>query len=130
MAYSPEALIIDESMLSGVLRSVRGIEVDDKTLALDSIEQAINGPGHFLSDELTLEMMETEYVCPRLADRSTIEEWQENGSNDVRQRARKRMFRILNQHYPRHISDENDARIRRQFDILLKPEYMKSTTDQ
>ena len=38
VACSPEALVIDESMLSGVLRSVRGIEVDDKTLALDSIE--------------------------------------------------------------------------------------------
>ena len=45
-------------------------------------------------------MMETEYVYPRLADRSTIEEWQEKGSN------------------------ENDARIRQQFDIRLRPENM------
>ena len=124
VAYSPEALVIDESMLSGVLRSVRGIEVNDKTLALDSIEKVIDGAGHFLSDDLTLEMMESEFVYPHLADRSSIDEWQESGRNDVRQRARKTLFDVLEQHYPSHISTGNDARIRERFDIKLEREVM------
>ena len=119
VAYSPEALIIDESMLSGVLRTVRGIEVDDKTLAIDSIEHAINGAGHFLSDDLTLEMMESEFVYPQLADRLSIDEWKEQGANDVRERARANMFAILDEHYPQHLSPQDDARIRQRFDIKL-----------
>ena len=125
VGYSPEALVIDESMLSGVLRSVRGVEVDDRTLAMESIERAIHGDGHFLGDGLTLEMMQSEFVYPRLADRQSIDAWLENGSPDIRSRAREIAREILARHYPAHIDADDDARIRSRFSIVLPREAMR-----
>ena len=125
VGYSPEALVIDESMLSGVLRGVRGIEVDDRTLAMESIERAIHGDGHFLGDGLTLEMMQSEFVYPKLADRQSIDAWLESGSPDIRSRAREIAREILARHYPTHIDPGDDARIRARFPILLPPEAMR-----
>ena len=125
VGYSPEALVIDESMLSGVLRSVRGIEVDDRTLAMESIERAIHGDGHFLGDGLTLEMMQSEFVYPKLADRQSIDAWLESGSPDIRNRAREIAREILARHYPTHIDAADDARIRARFPIVLPPEAMR-----
>ena len=125
VVYSPEALVLDEAMLSGVLRSVRGIEVSEQTIALDSIERAIHGSGHFLDDSLTLDLMETEFVYPSLADRQSVDAWQETGSQDIQARAREVMRRILNEHFPQHISETNDARIRDHLDILLPREQMQ-----
>lgn len=125
VGYSPEALVIDESMLSGVLRSVRGVEVDDRTLAMESIERAIHGDGHFLGDGLTLEMMQSEFVYPKLADRQSIDAWLESGAPDIRGRAREIAREILDRHYPAHIDAADDARIRSRFPILLPPEAMR-----
>ena len=125
VGYSPEALVIDESMLSGVLRSVRGVEVNDRTLAMESIERAIHGDGHFLGDGLTLEMMQSEFVYPKLADRQSIDAWLESGSPDIRSRAREIARVILGRHYPTHIDAADDARIRSRFSILLPPEAMR-----
>ena len=125
VGYSPEALVIDESMLSGVLRTVRGIEVNDRTLAMESIERAIHGDGHFLGDALTLEMMQSEFVYPRLADRQSIDAWLESGSPDIRNRAGQIAREILSRHYPAHIDAADDARIRSRFSIALPPEAMR-----
>jgi trimethylamine--corrinoid protein Co-methyltransferase len=124
VAYSPEALIIDESMVSGAIRSVRGIEVNEDALAMDSIQRAISGPGHFLGDSLTIERMESEFVYPDMADRKSIDEWMDEGANDIRERARAKMFKLLDTHFPDHIATENDDRIRDRFDIQLPREDM------
>jgi trimethylamine--corrinoid protein Co-methyltransferase len=128
MALSLEAMVIDNDMLGAVLRTVRGIEVNDETLSLGVIEQVVHGEGHFLRTPQTLGLMRTEYEYPALADRRTPGEWEAAGSPDIRQQAGERVRRILSTHYPEYIDPAVDRRIRDAFPILLPVEHMKATS--
>ncbi|MCP4982323.1 MAG: trimethylamine methyltransferase, partial [Gammaproteobacteria bacterium] len=70
MGCSFEALMIDNDMLGMAQRVVAGIEVNDETLSLEVIREVALGPGHYLGQPQTLELMETDYLYPDLADRS------------------------------------------------------------
>lgn len=124
MAVSPEALVIDNDMLGAVLRSVRGIEVNDETLSYPVIEQVVYGEGHYLRHPQTLKLMRTEYQYPELSDRSTSEEWESAGAPDIRQRAAERVKSILSSHYPQYIDPAIDQKIRDRFPIMLPREAM------
>ena len=124
LGCSFESFVLDDEMLGFVLRAVRGIEVTDETLAVEVIEEAATGPGHFLGTPQTLDLMEKEYVYPRLGDRSTPEEWQQQGASDIRARALERVREILAGHYPAYIEPAVDAEIRARFPIRLPKEAM------
>jgi trimethylamine--corrinoid protein Co-methyltransferase len=64
-------MIIDNDMIGNIQRIVRGIEVTDETLSVDVINEAVHGVGHFLGNEQTLNMMQSEYLYPNVADRLT-----------------------------------------------------------
>jgi len=128
MALSFESMVIDNDMLGAVLRTVRGIEVNDETLSLDVIEQVVHGEGHFLRTPQTLGLMRTEYEYPALADRRTPGEWEAAGSPDIRELAGERVRQILSSHYPEYIDPAIDRRVRDSFPILLPTEHMKATS--
>ena len=112
-------------MLGQSLRCVRGIEVNDETLSLDSMRDVcIDGPGHYLGHEQTISLMQSEYVYPALGDRSSPKEWDERGKPDIVEEAVKRKQEILSTHFPGHISPEMDARIRADMEIVLPREAM------
>ncbi len=119
LGCSFESFVLDDEMLGFVLRAVRGIEVTEETLAVETIAEAATGAGHFLGSSQTLELMEKEYVYPRLGDRRTPEEWQQSGGSDIRARALVRVREILAEHYPAHIDPALDAEIRARFPIRL-----------
>jgi trimethylamine--corrinoid protein Co-methyltransferase len=125
LGCSFEALAIDSEMLGAVLRAIRGIEVTDESLAVEVIEEVVNGPGHFLGHPQTLSLMESEYLFPDLGDRQQPAAWEEAGSLDIRARARARVEQALATHYPRYIDPAVDAEIRDAFDIRLAAEDMK-----
>ena len=124
MALSLESMVIDNDMLGAVLRTVRGIEVNEETLSYHVMEQVVHGEGHFLRTDQTLGLMRTEYEYPELADRSTPGEWEAAGSPDIRERAAERVKSILSTHYPEYIDPAVDAKIRDRFPILLPKEAM------
>ncbi len=119
LGCSFESFVLDDEMLGFVLRAVRGIEVTEETLAVETIAEAAAGPGHFLGSSQTLALMEKEYVYPRLGDRSTPEDWQQRGGSDIRARALARVREILAEHYPAHIDPALDEEIRARFPIRL-----------
>ena len=119
LGCSFESFVIDNEMLGSVLRAVRGIEVSDETLAVDVIEQTVNGPGHYLGADQTIATMESEYVYPLLGDRTTPTQWQENGATDIRQRARDQANEILEKHFPQYIDPAIDKKLRERFPIKL-----------
>jgi trimethylamine--corrinoid protein Co-methyltransferase len=122
-----ESYVIDNDMLGAIQRTVRGIEVNDESMSVEVMrEVCIGGPHHFLGHSQTLDLMQKDYVYPVVGDRSSPKEWREQGSTDVLQRARQRTREILATHYPRHISDTVDSRIREEFPINLKRERMLS----
>jgi len=121
MVASPESLLIDNEMCSAILRTVRGIEVREDLLDLDSIERVVCGEGHFLGEPQTLQLMKTEYVYPELSDRQSVADWLEGGGSQIWDRAQQRVASILSDTHPTHLSSTADAKIRDHFDIKLNP---------
>ncbi len=126
MALSLESLVIDNDLLGAVLRTIRGIEVNEESLSYNVIEQVVHGEGHFLRTPQTLDLMRSGYEYPDLADRSTPEEWMAAGSPDIRKRAGERVKSILSSHYPVYIDPATDAKIREKFPILLPTQMMNA----
>jgi len=120
LGFCLESLVIDNDLIGSILRTVRGIEVSEDTLSVETIRDVcLNGPGHFLGHRQTLSLMQSEYLYPEIGDRASPKEWIEQGSTTAVGRARARTREILARHYPRHIDDALDARIREQSDIKL-----------
>ena len=119
LGCSHEAMVIDNEMLSSIHRIARGIEVTDETLSVDVIAQTVDGAGHFLGNPQTMELMETEFVYPCLADRSGPGDWQDAGGTGMWQRARQTAMDILATHFPEQISPRQDRMIRSDFPIKL-----------
>jgi trimethylamine--corrinoid protein Co-methyltransferase len=124
MGLSYEALVIDNDMLGSILRTVRGIEINDETLSYDVIQSAVMGEGHFLREDQTLSLMRTEYEYPELADRLPPNQWESGGSFDIREQAAERVRQILSTHYPTYINADIDAKIRERFKISLDNSMM------
>jgi trimethylamine--corrinoid protein Co-methyltransferase len=125
MACSFEAMVVDDDMLGSVMRAVRGIEVTDETLSFEAIRDAVDGAGHFLDGSQTLELMQTEYLYPQLADRGTYDDWKDGGKRDIYELAHEKVQKLLSSHYPVYIDPAADAKIRERFPIVLKPEDMR-----
>jgi trimethylamine--corrinoid protein Co-methyltransferase len=122
LGFCFESLILGDDLLGQALRCVRGIEVTDDTLSLETVRSVcMGGPGHYLGSDQTLGLMQTEYVYPRLGDRTSPKEWLEIGRPDLVENAIKEKVRILSEHFPRHIDAATDAAVRAANNIHLSP---------
>jgi trimethylamine--corrinoid protein Co-methyltransferase len=120
LGYSLESLIIDNDIIGAAQRTIKGIVVDEERLSFENIKDVcLNGPGHFLGSDQTLQLMQTEYLYPGVGDRKSPNEWAEQGSLDVTARATKQVEHILSSHYPSHVSEAVDAQIRERFPVRL-----------
>lgn len=121
LGFCLESLIIDNDMLGHCQRCVRGIEVSDAALSIDTIaEVCLNGPGHYLGNEQTLRLMQTEYFYPAIGDRFSPKEWNEKGKPDILTRAIAEKKRILAERFPRHVEKAIDDRLRTRFGDMIK----------
>ncbi len=92
---SLEMAVIANEIAGMVKRIVRGIEVDDETLALDVIRDV--GPGgHFLSHKHTLKHLSTLYISELFSRESEVK-WIKLGKKDVRIKAREKVNKILSE---------------------------------
>ncbi len=120
LGFCLESLILSDDLIGQALRCVRGIEVNDETLAVDEIRKVcIGGPGHYLGTEQTLGRMQADHVYPALGDRTSPKEWNENGKPDLIEKAKARKEEILSQRSAARFDPALDAAIRRQFKIHL-----------
>ena len=128
MVASPESLLIDNDMCGAILRTVRGIEVSDEMLDLESIERVVCGEGHYLGEPQTLELMKSEYLYPELGDRQSVADWLDAGAETIWQRACGQVQEILETPPPDHLTPQADRKIREQFDIKLTGKPNESKT--
>ena len=120
LGVSFEAMLIDDEMLSQAYRTIRGIEVNEETLGFSAIEQAVYGEGHFLGSQHTMDAMQRDYFWPSsLSDRAQPVVWQEEGADDMWQRANVKVRQILNDHKPQYLAPAVDRKIRDRYSILL-----------
>jgi trimethylamine--corrinoid protein Co-methyltransferase len=118
LSCSYEAFVIDNEIIASVMRAVRGIEVTEETMGVDVIAETVAGPGHYLGAKQTIAVMETEYLYPELADRTSPSQWEEYGSVNIWTRARAKVKQMM-QRYPEYITPEQDAEIRAKFELKL-----------
>jgi trimethylamine---corrinoid protein Co-methyltransferase len=126
LGFSLESLIIDNDVIGAVQRTIKGIEVSDESLSLETIRKVcLEGPGHYLGSDQTLQLMQREYIYPSVGDRTSPNQWVEEGRPSVVERAARKLGAILSSHYPTHISDSVDAAIRERLPIRLAREAMR-----
>jgi trimethylamine--corrinoid protein Co-methyltransferase len=104
MTFSREQLVIDDTILSVAERCLRGITVDDETLALDLIHE-IGPGGAFLATDHTRRHFQDELLIPDLLGREPRQSWEAAGAPDMRARARGKARRILAEHRPAPLTD-------------------------
>jgi len=115
-----ESYVIDNDMLGAINRTIRGIEVNDISLSVDTIRDVcIGGPNHFLGHDQTMALMQRDYVYPEMGDRLSPKEWNEKGRPDLLETARARVAEILSGPRPSHLSPELDQAIRAKFPVRL-----------
>ncbi len=90
LTVSYEKLVMDNEILGMCQRVLRGIEVNDETLAVDLICEVGRESGserHFLARQHTVEHMRSEFFLPKLANRETREMYRPDDNALARARA-------------------------------------------
>jgi trimethylamine--corrinoid protein Co-methyltransferase len=120
LGFCHESLILGDDLLGQAMRCVRGIEVNDETVGLETMRSTcLGGPGHYLGSDQTLSLMQTEYFYPTLADRSSPKEWDEKNRPDLLKNATLQKEKLINAPTPASLDPMVDAEIRKRFNIHL-----------
>jgi trimethylamine--corrinoid protein Co-methyltransferase len=104
LTASFEKVVLDAELLQMMVETLKPIEVDDDTLALDAIREV--GPGgHFFGASHTMERYETAFYAPMLSDWRNYETWLEAGGETAEVRATK-IWQTLLETYEQPEMDE------------------------
>ena len=103
-------LVMDNEFAKMIKFLLRGIPVNDETLAVDVIREIGIGK-NFLSHDATFKHMRSQSQ-PKLIDRRMREEWEASGSTDIYARASEEARRILENHKPEPLPDDVLATMR------------------
>lgn len=120
-----ESYIIDNDMLGAINRTVRGIEVNDETLSLQTMRDVcVDGPLHYLGHQQTMNLMQKDYLYPQIGDRNSPKEWYEKSRPELLKSASGVVDQILKNHFPAHIPADLDDALRKEFKVMLPKELM------
>ncbi len=103
-------LVMDNEFARMIKHTVKGIPVNDETLAVDAIKEIGIGKD-FLSHDSTYKHMRSQSQ-PKLIDRKMREDWVKEGSTDIYQRALEQARFILENHKPDPLPEDVLAAIR------------------
>ena len=96
LTVSKEKLVIDNEILGMIHRASRGIEVNEETLAFETIRSA--GPGgNFVSERHTRKHMHKEHYVPPLSNREKRGTWMQNGGLSIAEKAHVKVQELLAQ---------------------------------
>ena len=127
LGFSLEQLVIDNDIIGATQRTIRGIEVTDEALSVETIRAiCLGGPNHFLGNEQTLARMQRDYLYPAVGDRTSPKEWVEQGRPTALDKAEAKLKTILTSHHPDHIPPHIDQAIRERFPVRLPRAAMRS----
>lgn len=109
LTSSYEQAVIDNEIFTAAFRIAEGIQVTSDTMSVDQIKKA--GPGgQFLNQKYTLQHYRKEHWQPQLTTRMGWNEFQrDQEGKDMRQRANETARRILKEHFPKPL-EENQTR--------------------
>ncbi len=102
---SLDMLVFSNEVISMVKRIMKGISVNQETLAVDVISRVESG-GHFLDDDHTLAHFKEEIWIPELIDRNNWEIWEKGGGKSMGDRVREKVQQILKAHQPQPLEEK------------------------
>ena len=111
-----EQYVIDNEIIGMAKRVLKGVRVNDETLALQPILEVGHG-GNYIIHPHTIQFFKDELFFPAISDRNERAIWEALGSLDARERARNEAKRILKDHTPLKIPKDLDKKIRDRFEI-------------
>ncbi|MFH0965417.1 MAG: trimethylamine methyltransferase family protein [Planctomycetota bacterium] len=107
---SHEMVVLTDEIAGMARHIVRGMRVDEETLALDLIHEV--GPGgNFLMSQHTLDNFRREFFFPILADRTKRSDWVRDGSPTLGKRLHERVREILATHKTAPLEPKAEAAI-------------------
>jgi trimethylamine---corrinoid protein Co-methyltransferase len=100
MSISYEKVLIDHECIQAIVRILQGIEVNEDSLATEVIAEV--GPGgHYLGHKHTRHNLTKEHhIASELIDTLNYSLWTKKGSKDIRERAREKVKKILQDYQP------------------------------
>ena len=112
--FSFEKSVIDHEIIGMIARFLRGIDVEEETLAVDVLDRV--GPGHdFLREAHTRKHFPKEHFMVELADRLS---WDASGGGrkDILDRAKDKVRKILKEHQPQPL----DKDVKRELQAIIE----------
>ncbi len=97
-------LVWDHEIAEMILHALKGVPVNDVTLAIDVIKEMGIGKD-YLSHATTYEYMRSQSQA-HLIDRRMREDWEAAGSKDAYQRSHEKMIEILETYQPPELPDD------------------------
>ncbi len=104
-------LVMDDEFISMIRYVLKGIPVNDETLAVDVIRE-IGPHGHFLGHDHTFKHMKTVQTHPELIDRRVRVDWEADGGKGLYDRAWEKARHILKTHKPEPLPSDVVSTIR------------------
>lgn len=99
LSGSLEALVMADEIIGMVRNIIKGIRIDDESLALDVIDKV--GPGgNFLAEDHTFKNFKKEFWNPRDINRELYRQWEKKGKTTYVQRLRERAKQLLQESQP------------------------------
>jgi trimethylamine--corrinoid protein Co-methyltransferase len=103
-----------DEIIGYVKRLMRGVRVDDVTLALEAIKRV--GPmGEFVTDPHTYDNFKKELWFPKIMDRHPCQRWIADGSLTMGDKAMARVRSLIENHEPEPL----DEKVKAEIDKLL-----------
>jgi trimethylamine--corrinoid protein Co-methyltransferase len=114
MVLSYEQLLLDYEMYTMMVDMVKGIKVDDDTMAVDLIRE-VGHEGHYLGKKHTVQHFK-EMWQPIVTDGATYQNWKAAGSKNAVDHARERAREILKTHQADPLPDD----VKKEFAAIIK----------
>ena len=109
MVYSIEAMVASNEMINIIKRFIRGIDMSEAKLAVDTICKVGIG-GNYLGEEITAKYFREELFIPELLNRENVNNRQGKGgwfAGSIKEKIKN----ILNHHKPESLSKEIEDKI-------------------
>jgi trimethylamine--corrinoid protein Co-methyltransferase len=107
-------LVMCDEIIGMVERVLRGMEVNEETLAVELID-AVGPGGKFIAEDHTLDHFRRECFFPKLVSRANVSNWQAAGAKTMGQRVEEKVKEILATHHPPPLPPE----VKAQFEQIL-----------
>ncbi len=114
--FSPEQVLIDHEIVRYARRLCEGFDWSEQALGLEAIaEVCASGRGTFLDHDSTLACFRQAFFESELFDHTMLQRWLESGAPTLRERARQRARRLIDEH-----EYEADPAVRRELDRIWR----------